>query len=65
MQIINSYAGQPGTDLFSISKAGEILNRSRSAVYRHLNKGELLATRIGGSVRIRLSELRKLLGVTA
>ena len=42
-----------------------ISGRSRVSLYRHFIAGELTPVKVGGRTRIRVSELRALMGVPA
>lgn len=53
----------PDSMLISIKTAGAISTRSRASVYRHIKAGELPLVKIGNSSRIRVGDLRKLIGV--
>ncbi len=53
----------PDSALLSINDAGIISGRSRASVYRHLKSGELTLIKVGNSTRIRVGELRRLIGV--
>lgn len=63
MVSITDYEGKRGTDLVDLTTAGALLGRSRSSMYRHLNSGDVTPVRLGGAVRVRLADLRKLLGL--
>lgn len=49
--------------LLSIPEASAVSGRSRSSIYRHFKAGELSQIKIGNSTRVRVGELRKLIGV--
>ena len=52
----------PDTALVDIN-AGEILTgRSRASIYRHFQSGDLTLIKIGNSSRLRVGELRRLMG---
>ncbi|MBK7953392.1 MAG: helix-turn-helix domain-containing protein [Candidatus Accumulibacter sp.] len=49
--------------LLSIAEASAVSGRSRASIYRHFRAGELSQIKIGNSTRVRVGELRKLIGV--
>ena len=49
--------------LIVINDACIVAGRSRASIYRHFKSGELTAVKVGNSTRIRVGELRKLIGV--
>jgi hypothetical protein len=53
----------PDSSLVSITTASVVSGRGRSSIYRHFKAGELTKVRVGQSTRIRVSELRKLIGL--
>lgn len=52
----------PNSALISISDSGAIAGRSRASIYRHFRAGELTLVKVGDSTRIRVGELRRLIG---
>jgi len=52
----------PGSSLVDIPVAAIIAHRSRASIYRHFKSGELTPVKVGNSTRIRVSELRRLIG---
>lgn len=54
----------PDSALIDIPTAGRIADRSRASVYRHHHAGELPFVKVGKSTRIRVGDLRKLIGAT-
>lgn len=52
----------PETSLVDISTASAIACRSRASIYRHFKAGDLTPVKVGNSTRIRVSELRRLIG---
>lgn len=48
--------------LLSIADASAVSGRSRASIYRHFSAGELSQIKVGNSTRIRVGELRKLIG---
>lgn len=53
----------PDSILVSLAEAGAVSGRSRASLYRHFKDGELTPIKIGHSTRVRVGELRKLIGV--
>lgn len=51
--------------LLDINTAGVIACRSRASIYRHFKAGELTMIKVGNSTRIRVGELRRLIGAVA
>ncbi|MCQ1550784.1 MAG: helix-turn-helix domain-containing protein [Candidatus Accumulibacter phosphatis] len=49
--------------LITLAEAGVISGRSRASIYRHFKDGSLTPIKIGHSTRIRVGELRRLIGV--
>ena len=52
----------PDSAVFSVKHAGIVLDASRSTIYRLFESGHLTRVKIGGSTRVRVSELRRLIG---
>jgi hypothetical protein len=52
----------PDSALVPIKDAVIISGRSRASFYRHFRAGELTLNKVGDSTRIRVGELRKLIG---
>jgi predicted DNA-binding transcriptional regulator AlpA len=48
--------------LLSIAEASAVSGRSRASIYRHFKAGELSQIKIGNSTRVRVGELRRLIG---
>ncbi|MBL8366519.1 MAG: helix-turn-helix domain-containing protein [Candidatus Accumulibacter sp.] len=47
-----------------IPDASAVSGRSRASIYRHFEAGELTKIKVGNSTRVRVGELRKLIGVS-
>lgn len=60
---IENFDSLPDTAVVDIGSAAAITGRSRNSIYRHFKAGELTPIKIGCSTRVRVSELRRLLGV--
>lgn len=54
----------PDSALVSIAAAGTVATRSRTSIYRHFRAGDLTPIKVGSSTRVRVGDLRRLLGVT-
>jgi hypothetical protein len=52
----------PDAMLIDIGTAGAIAGRSRASIYRHFKSGDLTLVKVGNSTRIRVGELRRLIG---
>lgn len=48
--------------LVTIPEAMDVAKRSRSSLYRHVKAGELTLVKVGRSSRVRVGELRQLIG---
>lgn len=59
----NSFDLLADTSLVTIQTASLVSSRSRNSIYRHFKAGDLTPIKIGHSTRIRVSELRVLMGV--
>ena len=62
---IKHFDSSPDGALTSLSTAGIVLDRSRASLYRDIKAGRLTLIKIGNSSRIRVGELRKLMGGAA
>ncbi len=49
--------------LITLADAKAVSGRSRASLYRHFKAGELTLVKVGNSTRVRVGELRKLIGV--
>ncbi|PKO84920.1 MAG: transcriptional regulator [Betaproteobacteria bacterium HGW-Betaproteobacteria-11] len=52
----------PASALVTIAQATALMSRSRASVYRHNKSGELPFVKLGKSTRIRVGDLRRLIG---
>lgn len=50
--------------LVDIPYACAVASRSRASIYRHFKAGDLTPIKVGHSTRIRVGDLRKLIGAT-
>ena len=62
VQQFDSYA--PSV-LVDISDACTVTGRSRASIYRHFKAGDLTLVKVGCSTRIRVGELRRLIGAVS
>lgn len=60
---VQQFDTAPATAVINIKAACLISGRSRSSIYRHFKAGELTPIRVGSSTRIRVGELRRLIGL--
>ena len=52
----------PNSALVDIATGETITGRSRASIYRHFKAGELTPVKIGTSTKLRVGELRRLIG---
>lgn len=55
----------PDSALVDITLACSIARRSRASIYRHFKAGDLIPVKVGNSTRIKVGELRRLIGAAA
>jgi len=60
---VQQFDTAPATAVLDISAACIISGRSRASIYRHFKAGELTPVKVGNSTRIRVGELRRLIGL--
>ena len=60
---VSHFDQSPDSALVSLETAGIILVRSRASLYRDAKAGRLNFIKIGNSTRLRVGELRALMGV--
>lgn len=60
---VENFDSLPDTAVVDIRAAAQITGRSRNSIYRHFQAGDLTPVKIGYSTRVRVSELRRLLGL--
>lgn len=51
--------------LVDVNDACVVARRSRASIYRHFKAGDLTMIKVGSSTRVRVGELRRLIGVVA
>ncbi len=54
----------PDSALVDIPVACAISHRSRASIYRHFKAGDLNPIKVGNSTRIKVGELRRLIGAS-
>lgn len=59
---IEHFDKAPDSALMDIRTACTIASRSRASIYRHHHAGELPFIKLGKSTRIRVGDLRRLIG---
>lgn len=62
-QAVDRFESLPSSALVDLNAAAAVSGRSRNSLYRHFKAGELTPVKIGFSTRIRVGELRTLMGV--
>ena len=60
--VFRNFNDAPDAMLIDIGTAGAIAGRSRASLYRHFKAGELTLVKVGNSTRIRVGDLRRLIG---
>ena len=63
--IIESLDTLPASQLVTLAEAGFIARRSRASLYRDHHAGVLPFVKVGNSTRVRVGDLRKLIGAAA
>lgn len=63
-QVVKHFDTLPESALLDIGSSILIARRSRASFYRHFKAGELTLIKVGNSTRIRVGELRHLIGLT-
>lgn len=59
---VQQFDHAPDSMLVDINSASTISGRSRASIYRHFKDGDLTPIKIGNSTRIKVGELRRLIG---
>lgn len=60
--LIRDFDSAPGSMMLDITTASKISSRSRSSLYRDAKTGRIRMIKVGSSTRIRVSDLRCLIG---
>lgn len=63
--VVENFDRAPDTALVSLGAASIIASRSRASLYRDHRAGILPFQKIGSSTRIRVADLRKLIGASS
>lgn len=61
---VQQFDHAPDSMLLGINDAGTISGRSRTSIYRHFKAGDLTPVKVGNSTRIKVGELRRLIGAS-
>ena len=61
---VTNFDKLPDSALLQISDVCTLIGRSRSSVYRHVWAGELDFVKVGQGNRVRVGDLRRLMGIT-
>lgn len=61
---VQQFDNCPDTMLVDIPVACTVTSRSRASIYRHFNAGDLTPIKVGNSTRIKVGELRRLIGAS-
>lgn len=59
---VQQFDSCPDSMLIDIPVACTLASRSRASIYRHFNSGDLTPVKVGNSTRIRVGDLRRLIG---
>lgn len=59
--VVTNFSSAPDDSLVSLRTAGHIAARSRASLYRDNKGGKLPFVKVGGSTRVRVRDLRKLI----
>ena len=62
---VRQFDTAPDAMLLDIPTACAIAGRSRASIYRHFHAGDLKPVKVGCSTRIKVGELRRLIGAAA
>ena len=61
-EIVSQFDRMPDQAVIDLSSAVIISGRSRASLYRHFRAGELNLVKIGNSTRVRVADIRHLIG---
>jgi hypothetical protein len=61
---VRQFDTAPDAMLLDIPTACAISSRSRASIYRHFKAGDLNPVKVGNSTRIKVSDLRRLIGAS-
>jgi hypothetical protein len=62
---VKQFDTAPDAMLLDITTACAISSRSRASIYRHFKSGDLNPVKVGNSTRIKVGELRRLIGASS
>lgn len=62
--VFSCFDQAPDSALVNIPVACAISHRSRASIYRHFKSGDLTPVKVGNSTRIKVGELRRLIGAS-
>ncbi len=62
IDVFRGFDEAPNSALVSIPTACAVSDRSRASIYRHFKSGDLTPIKVGSSTRIKVGELRRLIG---
>ena len=60
---VQQFDSLPDSGLITIPETCGVSSRSRASIYRHFANGELTPVKVGHSTRVRVGELRRLIGI--
>jgi len=61
-EVVAQFDRMPDQAVVDLNNASAISGRSRASLYRHFWSGELTLVKVGNSTRVRVGELRRLIG---
>lgn len=60
---VQQFDSLPDSALVNLAAGSAITGRSRASLYRHIKSGDLSLIKVGHSTKLRVIELRRLIGV--
>ena len=61
-EVVAQFDRMPDQAVVDLNNARAISGRSRASLYRHFKAGELTLIKVGNSTRVRVGDLRRLIG---
>ncbi len=61
-EVVAQFDRMPDQAVVDLNNARAISGRSRASLYRHFKAGELTLVKVGNSTRVRVGDLRRLIG---
>jgi hypothetical protein len=61
-EVVSQFDRMPDQAVVDLNNARAISGRSRASLYRHFQAGDLTLIKVGNSTRVRVGELRRLIG---